>query len=91
MSFCDKVRNTPDISTCCQTGLRAIKSGDREKFLCSNTRLIEGCVDIDSCVREQYSQDNRWDYAVGYDGKVYFVEIHPADTSQVSVMINKLN
>ena len=91
MGFCEKVDATPDISECCQAGLRAIKGADRAKFACDDTRKIEGSVDIDMCVKERYPEENRWDYAVGYDGRVYFVEIHPADTSQIAVMINKLD
>jgi hypothetical protein len=34
MGFCEKVDATPDISGCAQAGLRAIKGGDRAKFVC---------------------------------------------------------
>lgn len=91
MSFSNKVKKTSDIDACYKTGLQAIKGGDREKFRFKNPRLIDGSVDIDHCVQAMYSQENRWDYVFGYDEKVFFVEIHPADTSQVSVMKRKLD
>jgi hypothetical protein len=47
-------------------------------------------VDIDNAVKQEFSSDNRWDYAVGYDGKTYFIEIHPADTSEVKTILKKL-
>ncbi len=34
---------------------------------------------------------NRWDYIVGYRNQSYFVEVHPASTSEVGNIINKLN
>jgi hypothetical protein len=90
MSFRGKVDETPDISGCCQTGLQAIKGSDRAKFACDDTRKIDGSVEIDTCVKERYHGENRWDYAIGYDDKVYFVEIHGASTSDISTMSAKL-
>jgi hypothetical protein len=86
MGFCETVDATPDVSECCQAGLQAIKGSDRAKFVCGDTRKIEGSVDIDTCVKERYPEGNRWDYIPGYDGRVYFVEIHPADTKNISEM-----
>jgi len=91
MGFCEKVDATPEISGCGQAGLQAIKGGDRAKFVCDDTRKIEGSVDIDTCVKKRYPEGNRWDYAVGYSGRVYFVEIHPADTKNISEMEKKLS
>ena len=36
-----------------------------------------------------YPEDSRWDYAIGYDGKTYFIEIHSAETSQVTPVLKK--
>ena len=90
MSFRDDVMATADISSCFCSGLGGVKRSERSYFIFSDTRKIDGSVDIDSCIRSLCPQDNRWDYVVGYDGKTYFVEIHPANTSEVDVMISKL-
>ncbi len=48
-------------------------------------------MDIDSAVKDFYPEENRWDYAIGYDDKVCFVEVHPASTSEVETMLKKLS
>jgi hypothetical protein len=90
MSFRDDVVATSDISGCYQCGLNGIKSSERSYFRFSDTRKIDGSVDIDSCVKSKYPYDNRWDYMIGYNDEIYFVEIHPASTSEVRTMISKL-
>lgn len=54
-----------------------------------DTRKLEGSVDIDKCTRDIYPDKSRWDYALGYDEKAYFIEVHPASTSDVATMIAK--
>jgi len=76
-----------------KTGLQAIKKPERAKINCKEVKLT-GSVDIDGCLVNRYPDANRWDYAVGYVGdegviKVAFVEIHPAQTSEVAAVINK--
>lgn len=83
------VESTPEICEGYRAGLQALKEGDRQLIDTENTRLLEGSVNIDACTRGAYPEDARWDYAIGYGGKAYFVEIHPADTSSISEMINK--
>ena len=48
-------------------------------------------MDIDSAVKDLYPEENRWDYAIGYDDKVCFVEVHPASTREVETMLKKLS
>jgi len=91
MSFNSDVASTSDISSCIQIGLSAIRRTDRSKINCPNSRNINGSVDIDSCLASEYPHCNRWDYAIGYNHKCYFVEVHPASTSEIGTMINKLN
>lgn len=50
----------------------------------------DGSVDIDSLTAREYHDANRWDYAIGYNGKVFFAEIHPAYTSEVLRVIQKM-
>lgn len=88
--FQKAVEGTPDISTAYRSGLQALKRSDRSAFDLADTRLLDGSVDIDTAVQEKYPNENRWDYAIGYSGKVCYVEVHPAYTSEVSVVENKL-
>ena len=61
------------------------------RFFMPDTRKIEGSADIDTCLVSRYPSANRWDYAIGYDGRCYFVEVHPASTSEVTAVIAKKN
>ncbi len=68
-------------------GLKGIEKKDRGKIQPKDEHDLTGSVNIDKCLEKSLPDDNRWDYAVGYrasDGKekVYFIEVHPADTSQ---------
>jgi len=90
VAFKDAVKSTPDIANGYQVGLNAIDGKYRNKIIVSNTRLLDGSVDIDSCTTRLYPNDNRWDYAFSYNNKVYFVEVHSANTREVSVVVKKL-
>lgn len=88
-AFQKAVEATDEIKNCWKPGLQAlgsystkIKLGDKE---------VCGSVDLDGCLAGQklYPSENRWDYAVCYNGKVYFVEVHSAESSEVEVVRNK--
>lgn len=83
------VEATPDIKSCYQTGLDAL-GGYRNRVKATDTRQIQGSVDIDGCTVKKYPSANRWDYAIGYNSEAYFVEVHSAISSEVSTMIKKL-
>lgn len=88
--FQKAVEVTPDISTAYRSGLQALKRSDRSLIAVSDPWILDGSVDVDTAVQEKYPNENRWDYAIGYSGKVCYVEVHPAYTSEVSVVENKL-
>lgn len=88
--FQKAVEGAPDISTAYRSGLQALKRSDRSAIVVADTRILDGSVDIDTAVQGKYPNENRWDYAIGYSGKVCYVEVHPAYTSEVSVVENKL-
>jgi len=85
------VEGTTEISTAYKAGLQALKSCDKQKISASDSHKLNGSVDIDSAVKDLYPEENRWDYAIGYDDKVCFVEVHPASTSEVETMLKKLS
>ena len=79
-------------------GLSAVKRGEGHGQIraWAQDRLY-GSVDMDGDCKPAYPEDNRWDYAIGYDSEekagtqVFFVEVHSAVSSQVSVMARKLD
>lgn len=86
--FQQAVESTPDIKNGFRDGLQALGT-NAQRITAQNTRKLEGSVDIDACTQSLYPNEARWDYAVGYDKKAYFFEVHPADTSNVKEMIKK--
>ena len=84
------VNMTPDVAGKFQIGLTAIKEEYRCKILVPDTRKIQGSLDIDSAMCSRYPHDNRWDYALGYNGETFFIEIHPGVTSEIPVVLSKL-
>lgn len=89
MSFKTAIDQTPLLRNHLRDGLQALGSNS-SNIKPNDTRKCEGSVDIDNAVKQEFSSNNRWDYAVGYDGKTYFIEIHPADTSEVKTILKKL-
>lgn len=73
-----------------KTGLHAIQSNMRQKFIVPDVKKIGGSLDIDTSVKTMYPEDHRWDYAVEYDNEVFFIEIHPAITSEITTVLAKL-
>ncbi len=90
MSFKEAIQNTVDLVVCYRPGLQALRA-DSSKIKASQTNLLEGSVNIDDCVKEKYPNDSRWDYVLGYKERVYYVEVHPASTSEVRSVLAKLD
>jgi len=77
-----------DVSDCLRPGLQAL--GQYSRLIhCNNPVQIEGSVDIDSCLMARFPNDNRWDYALGWNNTIYYVEVHHVCDSEVQTMINK--
>ncbi len=87
--FKEAVEATPDIKDGFCNGLQALGKNNSKRVKASDTRLLNGSVDIDACTKELYPNDARWDYVVGFDSHAYFLEIHPASTGEVESMIKK--
>ncbi len=88
MTFKETVCNCNDIKNAYQLGLRAL-GNNSAKIKAHNTRKINGSVDIDSALKNKYPNDNRWDYVIGYNEYAYFVEVHPAATSDIQIIKSK--
>lgn len=89
MSFTTAVEQTSLLKDHLEKGLKALGS-DSSRIKSTDFRKCEGSVDIDKALERIYPTENRWDYAIGYDGTTYFIEVHPADTSEVSTIEKKL-
>ena len=89
LTFKEAVQATPDVQNGYQKGLLALGQY-AAKISAKDTSLLDGSVDIDTCTTKKYPLGNRWDYALSYNQKVYFVEVHSANTSEVSTMLKKL-
>lgn len=89
MSFQKAIENTPLLKNSFKNGLQALSSNSN-KVKPLDTKKCEGSVDIDTTVKSIYPNASRWDYAVGYDGKTYFIEVHSAKTDEVNCFLNKL-
>ena len=76
------------LKNCYQGGLQALRKNS-SKIATEDTQKCSGSVDIDTCLKQKYPNDRLWDYVVSYQKKAYFVEIHPAFTTEVSKMIAK--
>lgn len=87
--FKEAVENTPDVRNAYEPGLQAF-GPYRNKVEMGNTRQCGGSVDIDGATVAIYPQANRWDYCFSYKGEVFFVEVHSANTGEVSTVIRKL-
>ena len=85
------VDTTDDVKGQFKTGLGAIKGNEKQKFVVPDTRKITGSLNIDTSTEEKYPLENRWDYAVEYDGETFFIEVHPGSTSEISIVLAKLD
>lgn len=87
--FKEAIETTEEICSFYREGLRALGS-NASNISVSNPKQIAGSIDIDASSAKMCPHDNRWDYAIGYSNKVFYVEIHPAYTAEVTKMIAKL-
>jgi len=76
-------------------GLQAIKDGEGKGQISGNDpRHVLGSVAIDDDCKAAYPNDCRWDYVVGYNRAgqaiAHFIEVHSAETSEVSKVADKL-
>jgi hypothetical protein len=92
-SFRQAVESTARLQL--KPGLQAVKRGEGHgRILAKEPKRLLGSVAIDDDCLVDYPNDHRWDYVIGYDGEgvatANFVEVHSAETSNVSDVANKL-
>src|ERR1019366_1917141 len=91
-TFKQAVEATAEVRLCFREGKQAIKNNEKNKVELSESGKCGGSLFIDQCLIDQskYPQDNRWDYAIDYNGEVFFFEVHTASTGEVSTVLRKL-
>jgi len=69
---------------CCQSGTQALGAHSRS-ISAHDTRALAGSVDLDACLKAQYPNAHRWDFAVGYGEcrLLAFVEVHGAKVNDI--------
>lgn len=88
-TFKSIVQAVPAIAGAYREGLQALESKDAGKVKPQNPRKLSGSVYLDKCLKTINPHDARWDYVIGYREKAYFVEVHPANTSNVDEVVKK--
>ena len=88
-TFKSIVQAVPAIAGAYREGLQALESKDAGKVKPQNPRKLSGSVYLDKCLKTTNPHDARWDYVIGYREKAYFVEVHPANTSNVDEVVKK--
>lgn len=83
------IESTPDLKDGYREGLKAMGNNSVKVSVAGRDGLMGSC-DIDGCTKSLYPEAARWDYVIGYKQKAWFVEVHPASTSNVDDMIKKV-
>lgn len=93
--FKTAVESTPNLTAAWQAGLQALRAEDRLHVTAEDTRMIRGSVDVDGALVKLQPNENRWDFAIGYQHSdrteevVYWAEMHTASDSQIGKVIAK--
>ncbi len=79
-----------DVKAYFKAGLGAFENKDKAKIKVPNTSLLGGSVNLDDAAKAEYPKENRWDYALEFDGKTFFIEVHPSFTSEIDCVVKKV-
>ena len=88
MNFEEIVRGLPSIGKCYRDGLSGVKGEHRSKLQTENPRHWKGSADLEKCYFQSRGEAS-FDYLIGHGREGYFVEIHPASTSEVNTLVLK--
>lgn len=84
-------KGNPYLENFFANGLGALKKNERKSVKVPDTSMLCGSVDLDNAAKEMFPHENRWDYALEYDGTIFFIEIHPASTSEIDCIVKKVD
>lgn len=91
-SFQESIVSRPPLRL--RQGLQAIKKSEgKDRISATNPAHVLGSVAMDDDCKALHPNDSRWDYVVGYNRNgatmAHFVEVHSAETSEVSTVEKK--
>lgn len=97
-TFAEAVAVAPrPVAAALMPGKQALSKAHRAQVLCKDESRWTGSIELDEALKKdpEHAEANRWDYGLGYmdpDGResALWVEVHSAETSKVSEVINKL-
>jgi hypothetical protein len=76
-------------------GLTAIKKSEGAGKIDGNPKFMLGGACIDDDCKAAHAHGSRWDYVIGYqrshEAIAHFIEVHSAETSEVSAVEKKLH
>jgi len=92
--FKQAVLNTPSLGEdAYHSGLRALTNGHRSRVDLGQCQAI-GSVNLEQALKPQFPNSPLWDYSIGLQKNnqafVIWVEVHPANTSNVEEVLKKL-
>ncbi len=98
MTFKNAVKAAPlPVNDAYCPGKQGMEKKHRKHVECANPQRITGSVNLDSVLAQdlRYASEPRWDYGLGYklpegSEQAVWVEVHPAKTSEVSIVLKKL-
>ena len=94
MTFQSAAHATAAVAPRYRSGLQAIRGAHRSLIRISDSRRLDGSLDIDRALRQARPNDPRWDYGVGIKlhegGRAVWIEVHPASSSHVGPVLAKL-
>ena len=86
-------QSQPPVNDAYRPGLQALgrHSG---KVRCRQQRRLTGSVNLEDALSRAFPNENLWDYGIGYRQNssevALWLEVHPADTSEVETVLKKL-
>ena len=85
--FCTAVESIPGMpNDHCREGLQALKRVHRKVIRMDKHVTLTGSVDLDDALREQFPEEPRWDYGIGFRKgsreKAVWLEVHPAGNAK---------
>lgn len=73
-----------------EKGLAGLKDVDRNRIAVAIRNKFQDSLDLDAALLTDHQGEHRWDYLLSYQETwVVAVEVHSANTSEVSVLIQK--
>jgi hypothetical protein len=99
LTFSDAVAAAPPpVAAALRKSKQALSRAHRAQVMCKDEARWTGSIELDEALKKEPEQAtaNRWDYGLGYknpDGleSALWVEVHSAETGEVSTVIKKLN